>query len=165
MPRILVRARLQLVITAFMFCNACLYAQNVGLTRETSPQIPYREPPRCQHSLEILSPALGVNFDHYSAHILKMIHKQWYKAIPDVARPPAAKAGTVVIKFAVKKNGQIDGLQIVSGSGDDALDRAVLVGITASVPFPSLPSKFEGEYLALRLCFSYNPYKSSTVTP
>jgi len=48
----------------------------------------------------------------------------------------------------------------VASSGDDALDRAAWGGISASNPFPPLPSEFTGPYLALRFRFYYNPDKS-----
>jgi len=38
-----------------------------------------------------------------------------------------------------------------------ALDRAAYGGITASNPFPPLPSEFRGSYLELRFNFFYNP--------
>jgi hypothetical protein len=44
-------------------------------------------------------------------------------------------------------------------SGDTALDRAAWGGITASNPFPPLPTDFGGQYLALRFRFYYNPDK------
>ena len=52
------------------------------------------------------------------------------------------------------------GLQIVGSSGDVALDRAAYGGITASKPFPPLPTEFGGQYLALRFHFYYNPERS-----
>ena len=50
--------------------------------------------------------------------------------------------------------------QIVATSGDVALDRAAYGGITASKPFPPLPTEFGGQYLALRFHFYYNPDKN-----
>ena len=43
-----------------------------------------------------------------------------------------------------------------------ALDRAAYGGITASNPFPPLPSEFTGQYLGLRFTFYYNPDKSES---
>jgi TonB family protein len=70
------------------------------------------------------------------------------------------KKGRVSIEFAILKNGQVAGLQIVGTSGDVALDRAAYGGITASKPFPPLPAEFSGQYLALRFHFYYNPDRS-----
>jgi TonB family protein len=71
------------------------------------------------------------------------------------------KKGKVTIEFAILKNGQIAGLRYVSGSGDVALDRAAYGGITASTPFPPLPTEFGGQYLGLRFTFLYNPDPNS----
>jgi hypothetical protein len=47
-------------------------------------------------------------------------------------------------------------LQIVGTSGDVTLDRAAYGGITASKPFPPLPTEFGGQYITLRFHFYYN---------
>jgi hypothetical protein len=51
-------------------------------------------------------------------------------------------------------------MRLVSTSGDMALDRAAWGGITASNPFPPLPSEFSGSYIRLRFSFRYNPEKT-----
>ena len=60
------------------------------------------------------------------------------------------------------KDGKVAGMHYVSGSGDVALDRAAYGGITASNPFPPLPSEFGGQYLGLRFTFYYNPDVNET---
>ena len=47
-------------------------------------------------------------------------------------------------------------LVIVMPSGTEALDRAAVAGISASNPFPPLPSEFRGDQIRLQLAFSYN---------
>jgi len=110
--------------------------------------------------LEILSDTMGVDFGPYLARVLHDVRENWYRIIPESARAPLMKKGKVSIEFAILKNGQVAGLQIVGTSGDVALDRAAYGGITASKPFPPLPSEFGGQYLALRFHFYYNPDKS-----
>ena len=51
-------------------------------------------------------------------------------------------------------------MRLVASSGDVALDRPAWGSITASNPFPPLPSDFTGPYLALRFRFYYNPDKA-----
>lgn len=51
-------------------------------------------------------------------------------------------------------------MRLVASSGDAALDRPAWGSITNSNPFPALPRKFTGQYLALRIRYYYNPYKS-----
>jgi hypothetical protein len=53
-------------------------------------------------------------------------------------------------------------MKLAAGSSDTPLDRAAWAGITGSDPFPPLPTEFvqrNGEYLALRFHFFYNPTK------
>lgn len=110
--------------------------------------------------LDVLSDTMGVDFGPYLARVLHDVRENWYRIIPESARAPLMKKGKVSIEFAILKDGQVAGLQIVGTSGDVALDRAAYGGITASKPFPPLPSEFGGQYLALRFHFFYNPDKS-----
>src|SRR6476660_1085139 len=110
--------------------------------------------------LDVLSDTMGVDFGPYLARVLHDVRENWYRIIPESARAPLMKKGKVSIEFAILKDGQVAGLQIVGSSGDVALDRAAYGGITASKPFPPLPAEFGGQYLALRFHFYYNPDKS-----
>jgi TonB family protein len=110
--------------------------------------------------LDVLSDTMGVDFGPYLARVLHDVRENWYRIIPESARAPLMKKGKVSIEFAILKDGQVAGLQIVGSSGDVALDRAAYGGITASKPFPPLPTEFGGQYLALRFHFYYNPERS-----
>jgi len=111
-------------------------------------------------ALDILSDTQGVDFGPYIARILQDVKDNWDRLIPESAR--MGKKGKLAIEFAITKNGQIAGLRYVNGSGDVALDRAAYGGITASNPFPPLPSQFGGPYLGLRFTFFYNPDTNET---
>ncbi len=108
-------------------------------------------------NLDILSDTMGVDFGPYLSRVLHVVRENWYSVIPEVARAPLMKRGKVAIDFAILKDGSIAGMKLVGPSGDVSLDRAAWGGITASNPFPPLPSEFRGEYLALRFRFYYNP--------
>jgi TonB family protein len=108
---------------------------------------------------EILGDTMGVDFGPYLAAVLKDVRKNWYELIPPVARPPQWKTGQVAIDFAIQRDGHLTGMRVTGPSGDVALDRAAWGGITASSPFPPLPSDFRGSSLVLRLHFYYNPEK------
>jgi TonB family protein len=110
--------------------------------------------------LEVLSDTMGVDFGPYLARVLHDVRENWYRIIPESARAPLMKKGKVSIQFAILKDGQVAGMQIIGSSGDVALDRAAYGGISASKPFPPLPNEFGGPYLALRFHFYYNPDKS-----
>jgi len=106
---------------------------------------------------EILSDTQGVDFGPYLQRILEDVRENWYHLIPESVE---MKKGKLAIEFAIMKNGQVQGLQIVAPSGDVALDRPAYGAITASNPFPPLPTDFTGPYLALRFRFYYNPDKA-----
>ena len=110
-----------------------------------------------QSNLDILSDTMGVDFGPYLARVLHDVRENWYNLIPEVARAPLMKRGKVSIDFAILKDGSVAGLRLRGPSGDVSLDRAAWGGITASNPFPPLPSEFGGQYLALRFHFYYNP--------
>ena len=110
-----------------------------------------------QGNLEILSDTMGVDFGPYLERVLHDVRLNWYNLIPDVARPPLVKKGKVSIEFAILKDGSVAGMKLDGPSGDVSLDRAAWGGITASNPFPPLPSEFGGQYLQLIFHFYYNP--------
>ena len=108
-------------------------------------------------NLEVLSDTMGVDFGPYLQRVLHDVRINWYAAIPESAW--MGKKGKLAIEFAITKDGKVAGMKLAAGSGDTALDRAAWAGITASDPFPPLPSEFGGQYLALRFRFYYNPSK------
>jgi TonB family protein len=110
--------------------------------------------------LEVLSDTMGVDFGPYLARVLHDVKMNWYNLIPESARAPIMKKGNVGIEFAILKDGSVQGMKLVYTSGDTALDRGAWGGITASNPFPPLPTEFGGPYLLLRFKFLYNPDKS-----
>jgi len=110
-----------------------------------------------QGNLEILSDTMGVDFGPYLERVLHDVRMNWYAIIPDVARPPLMKKGKVSIEFAILKDGGVAGMKLNGPSGDVSLDRAAWGGITASNPFPPLPTEFRGQYLQLIFHFYYNP--------
>ena len=114
---------------------------------------------RALGALDVLSDTMGVDFGPYLQRVLHDVKMNWYNLIPESARPPIMKKGKVAIEFAILKDGSIAGMKLEQdgSSGDTALDRAAWGGITASNPFPPLPSEFVGQYLALRFHFFYNP--------
>ena len=110
--------------------------------------------------LEVLSDTMGVDFGPYLARVLHDVKVNWYNLIPESARAPMMKKGKVTIEFAILKDGTVQGMTLVSTSGDVALDRGAWGGITASNPFSPLPTEFRGQYLGLRFTFYYNPDRS-----
>jgi len=108
-------------------------------------------------NLEVLSDTQGVDFGPYLQRILQEVRENWYRAIPESAE---MKKGKLQIEFAITKEGKVADMRLTAGSGDVALDRAAWAGISASNPFPPLPTDFTGPYLALRFRFYYDPDKA-----
>lgn len=108
-------------------------------------------------ALDILSDTQGVDFGPYLERILQDVRENWYHLIPESAE---MKKGKLAIEFAITKQGQVADMRLVASSGDIALDRPAWGSITASNPFPPLPTDFTGPYLALRFRFYYNPDKA-----
>ena len=116
-----------------------------------------RQPTDAVGNLDVLSDTQGVDFGPYLTRVVHDVKINWYNLIPEVARPPIMKKGKLSIEFAITKDGRVAGMRLVAQSGDVSLDRAAWGGITASNPFPPLPNEFNGQYLALRFHFYYNP--------
>ena len=119
-----------------------------------------RKPTAAMGPLEVLTDTMGVDFGPYLQRVLHDVRMNWYNLIPESARAPLMKKGKVTIEFAILKDGTVAGMRLVSTSGDVALDRGAWGGITASNPFPPLPTEFGGQYLGLRFAFYYNPDRS-----
>jgi TonB family protein len=108
-------------------------------------------------ALDILSDTEGVDFGPYLQRVLQEVRDNWYRIIPESAE---MKKGKLAIEFAITRDGKVADMRLIASSSDVALDRAAWGGITASNPFPPLPSEFTGPYLALRFRFYYNPDKA-----
>jgi TonB family protein len=102
----------------------------------------------------ILSDTRGVDFGPYLARIVYIVRRNWYSVIPESAR--LGEKGRVGIVFEILKDGSVPQLRLVASSGSEALDRAALAGIRASIPFPPLPEEFTGNHLVLQFIFLYN---------
>lgn len=106
-------------------------------------------------NLELLSDPMGVDFRPYLTRILAMVRRNWYAVIPESARLGMVK-GRVAIQFIIVRQGGVSKLVIASASGQEALDRAAVAGISASNPFPPLPTEFRGDQIKLQFTFLYN---------
>jgi TonB family protein len=105
-------------------------------------------------SLQLLSDPLGVDFRPYLIQILAAVKLHWLTVLPESVR--MGRRGRVAIQFAIGRDGNVPKLVIASSSGADALDRAAVAGISASVPFPPLPTAYKGDQIRLQFNFAYN---------
>lgn len=111
-------------------------------------------PGRQGSNLELLSDPMGVDFRPYLIRILATVRRNWFAVMPESAK--LGRQGRVAIQFAIARDGSVPKLVIVTHSGTDALDRAAVAGISASNPFPPLPSEFKGNQVRLQFNFAYN---------
>jgi TonB family protein len=105
-------------------------------------------------SLELMSDPLGVDFKPYLVRILALVRQNWFAVIPESAR--LGNRGVVELQFIIDRSGQVPKVVIATPSGSEALDRAAVAGISASVPFPPLPNDFKGQEIRLQFAFKYN---------
>ena len=107
-----------------------------------------------QSSLQLLSDPQGVDFKPYLIRILATVRRNWMAIIPESAH--MGRRGKVLLQFIIDRNGGVPKLVIAMPSGAEALDRAAVAGVSASVPFPPLPQEFKGNEVRLQFAFSYN---------
>jgi hypothetical protein len=51
-----------------------------------------------RNQYDILSDTMGVDFGPYLQRVLQSVRANWYNLIPEVARPPLLKRGTVAVE-------------------------------------------------------------------
>lgn len=107
--------------------------------------------------MEIVSDTMGIDFGPYVKRVHEIVQNHWDPLVPESALKPLMKKGTVVIEFAIAKNGKVSTMKLISTSGDAALDRAAWGGILNASPLPELPAQFSGDTLIIRANFFYNP--------
>jgi TonB family protein len=112
--------------------------------------------PGLKAGAEILSDTMGVDFGPYLNQVIRETRQTWEPLIPESARPPLMKNGTVAVEFMIMPDGRVKQMKLVGPSGDPSLDRGAWGAITGS-NYPPLPKEFKGPYLALRFFFLYNP--------
>ena len=111
-------------------------------------------PGKTASSLALLSDPMGVDFKPYLIRILATVRRNWFAVIPESVR--LGRRGKVTLQFAIDRSGGVPKLVIAMPSGAEALDRAAVAGISASVPFPPLPKEFPGQQIRLQFAFQYN---------
>jgi TonB family protein len=126
-----------------------------GADPNTIPQInQVPTPGQVGSNLQLLSDPKGVDFKPYLIQVLNAVRRNWMAIIPESAR--MGRRGTVLIQFIIDSHGGVPKLVIADASGTEAFDRAAVAGISASSPFPPLPTDFKGDQIRLQLAFSYN---------
>ncbi len=111
-------------------------------------------PGKMGSALELLSDPQGADFRPYLIRVLTAVRRNWFAVIPESAR--LGREGRVLIQFSIARDGRVPKLVIATPSGAEPLDRAAVAGISASNPFPPLPTDFKGDQIRVQLSFVYN---------
>jgi TonB family protein len=111
-------------------------------------------PGKIGSNLELLSDPMGIDFRPYMIKVLAAVRRNWFAIMPESAK--LGSRGKVALQFSIDREGSVPKLVIVTPSGIQALDRAAVAGVSASNPFPPLPSEYRGAQIRLQLVFSYN---------
>ena len=105
-------------------------------------------------NMQLLTDPQGVDFRPYLVRILASVKQHWLSVMPESVK--LGRRGKVAIQFSISREGGVPKLVIAEASGAEALDRAAVAGISASVPFPPLPAEFKGDRIVLQMNFAYN---------
>jgi TonB family protein len=128
------------MIIAVMFCATRAHAAQ-------NPQLSVNDP-------IILSDTHGYNFEKYLDQLAQQVRMKWYSDMPDSARQ--GQKGRVVVIFTVLREGTVQDLRIVSGSGTESLDQAAATAVQSASPFPQLPADFNDNRIVVQFTFMYN---------
>ncbi|MGB7759265.1 MAG: TonB family protein [Bryobacteraceae bacterium] len=105
-------------------------------------------------NVELKSDPMGVDFRPYLMQVLAAVRRNWQAVMPESVK--MGLRGHVSIQFAVGRAGSVLKLVYAEQSGSRPLDEAAVAGISASNPFPPLPTEFKGERIVVQLNFAYN---------
>jgi TonB family protein len=106
---------------------------------------------------QLLSDAQGVDFTPYLRIILQIVKRNWNQIMPESAR--MGRRGTTSLVFSIERMGNVGKLVIERQSGTESYDHAAISSISASQPFPPLPSAFKGGEIRVQFNFAYNAPK------
>jgi TonB family protein len=100
---------------------------------------------------------LGQALKMFMSQTSRIIQANWNPLIPKIADKPFYRVGEVKVCFAILPSGQLEpeSLVVRGRSGDEALDRAAIEAVKASI-YPRLPAEFEGPRVILQINFEYN---------
>jgi len=124
-----------------MWCTVC----SAGFGQ--SPQLSANDP-------IILSDTHGYNFQMYLDAMTAKVRTAWYSNLPDAAL--RGEKGRVVVIFTVLRDGTLQDLRIVSGSGTESLDQAAVAVVRSASPFAQLPADFSDNRIVVQFAFLYN---------
>jgi outer membrane biosynthesis protein TonB len=170
--RLPVKRPLLFGIARWLICSALLaepgYASIEPKQQPSAPNTEAQGPSQSTKTtsrlggVDLLSDTEGLDVSSYLESVLKIVKQNWYHLMPQSARAPRMERGEVSIEIAIFKTGKIKGMRLVGSSVDASLGAVAWHAIGDS-RLPPLPTEYSGQYLAIRLHFSYNPSKASDI--
>jgi TonB family protein len=110
--------------------------------------------PMLVESLEISGVRKKEGWGEFTAAFFDSTSRAWLATIPSAA---GAEKGKVVVEFAVRADGTLEGAPVVERScGDASIDAATREAIAKSAPFKALPEKYKKDAAQLRVTFEYD---------
>jgi len=79
------------------------------------------------------------------------IQRAW--TTPTDLSVPSALKGRVGINYTVRRNGSLESVELVRGSGNPDMDRTLLQAIRSAGPFPPFPDEIQANKLVIRANF------------
>ena len=101
--------------------------------------------------VDLLSDPRSADMSLYMKNLVSGLKSSWNQQLGEFAASGAAHSA--VIRFAVKPDGGVSMMRLVSPSGDIAFDRAAWRSLRHSAPFQPLPKAFIGPALELQVHF------------
>lgn len=107
---------------------------------------------RGRQRIGISVPYKGYDLLPWATVVVERLQLHWtlpaVSALPDIAR--------ISFVVVIKRNGDLESIEILEGTTVEVLDRAALEAIQAGLPFPALPGDFPGDLLEMTFEFVYN---------
>lgn len=136
------RRALSLALTLLLMSSAV-----VTIYATQNPQASVNDP-------IILSDTHGYDFGPYLTMLTNSVRVKWYQDMPQIAK--LGRRGRSVLVFTVLRDGAIQNLRIVSGSGSRPLDEAAMNAVNSASPFAQLPAAFSDSHIDVQFVFQYN---------
>lgn len=95
----------------------------------------------------------GFDLGPYAKRIQQIVRGNW--KVPGVART-LYLSGRVEIIFTIDREGNLDNIQVASGTGFEPLDKSAELAIRYSNPLPPLPSFVPKDRINVKWTFYYN---------
>ncbi len=77
---------------------------------------------------------------------------------------PGALKGRISINYTIRRNGSLEAVQLVRGSGNQELDRSLIEAIRAAAPFPSFPDDLTASNVLIKAQFVVADLPAAPVT-